>query len=174
MHYYFLDKSSDDLIRNYYTNSIIEENKPIVKKINNEVKEEYLGILKIPKIGLEEGFYQINSKNNNINKSVTILDKSILPNNNGGVIYLSAHSGYGYLAFFKNLDQLMINDHIYLYLNNHDYQYIVNDIYEIEKNGKITVDHNISENILVLTTCSRNKNKQLVVTSKLILNNNVE
>lgn len=162
IYYHFLNESSDELVKNYYVNDIVET-KPIVKKINNEVKEEYLGILKIPKINLIEGFYNINSKNNNINKSVTILKES-----NDRVIYLTAHSGSGYLAFFKDLDKLNIDDIICLDINGNSYQYIINNIYEEDKNGLITINHNINEKYLVLTTCSNNSNKQLILTSKLI------
>jgi LPXTG-site transpeptidase (sortase) family protein len=169
IYYYFLDKSNNDLIRDYYIINTIEEPVKVVKTINKEEKEEYLGILKIPKINLKEGFYNINSKNNNINKSVMILKESLLPSGNGSIIYLTAHSGTGYLAFFKDLNKLSINDIIYLDIGNHSYQYTINDIYELNKNGKIMVNHNINEDYLVLTTCL-GKDKQLVVTSKLINN----
>jgi len=170
IYYYFLDKKSDNLVRNYYENHVVEkeESKGMIKKINLEEKEEYLGILKIPKIDLKEGFYDINSKNNNINNAVTILKESILPSGNGSIVYLTAHSGYGYLAFFKDIDKLEVNDIIYLDIKNNSYQYIVNDIYEVDKNGLITINHNINDNYLVLTTCSKNKDKQLVITSKLL------
>ena len=167
IYYYFLDKSSNDLIRNYYISSPVINEKKLVKKVNNEIKENYLGILRIPKINLMEGFYQLNSKNNNINKSVTLLKESILPNNDGSIIYLTAHSGSGYLAFFKDLDKLELDDVMYLDINNKTYQYIVNDIYELNKNGVIAVSHNINDDYLVLTTCS-NKEKQLVVIAKMI------
>ena len=169
IYYYFLDEGSDDLVRSYYAvNNSISEDKPIIKNMNVEVKEGYLGILKIPKINLVQGFYNINSKNNIISKSVTILKESTLPNIHGSIMYLTAHSGYGYLAYFKDLDKLELDDIIYVDINSNSYQYIVSDIYEDDKNGKITVNHNINENFLVLSTCSDNKDKQLVVISKLV------
>lgn len=169
IYYYFLENGSNDLIRDYYVSNQVTEY-PIVEKTKYSVKEEYLGILKIPKINLVEGFYNIDSKNNNIDKSITILKESILPNNKGSIIYLTAHSGYGYLAFFKDLDKLNIDDMVYLDIGGNSYQYIINDIYEVDKNGKITINRNINDNYLVLTTCSNNKDKQLVIMSKLITN----
>ena len=164
IYYHFLNKSSDELVKNYYAKELIhDETKLVIQKINNEVKEEYLGIIKIPKINLVEGFYNINSKNNNINKSVTILKES-----NDEIIYLTAHSGSGYLAFFQDLDKLNIDDFIYIDINGNTYQYVINNIYEEDKNGLITINHNINEKYLVLTTCSKNSNKQLIITSKLI------
>lgn len=169
IYYYFLDKGSNDLVREYYqTNASVVEPERLVKKMSNEVKEEYLGILKIPKINLQEGFYNINSKKNNVNNSVTILKESTMPNINGSIIYLTAHSGYGYLAYFKDLDKLEIDDFITVDIRNDSYHYVVYDIYEVDKTGKITINHTINDNLLVLSTCSNNKGKQLVVISKLI------
>lgn len=167
IYYRFLENNNKELVKVYY-----EERKEdtSITKINNDQKEEYLGILRIPKINLKEGFYHINSKNNNISKSVTILKESTMPNENGSIIYLVAHSGSGYLAFFKDINVLTIGDTINLDIGNKDYQYVVNDIYELNKNGKIMVNHNIHDNYLVLSTCGNN-NKQLIVTSKLIKNN---
>ncbi len=164
IYYYFLDKGSDNLQEVYYDNHKPEV---ILTKVDNDY-EEYLGILRIPKINLKEGFYSINSKNNNINKSVTILKESKLDIHNGSIIYLVAHSGTGYKAFFKDLDKLNINDILYLDINGNYYEYIINDKYELDKNGKITVSHNIHDDYLVLSTCSKNKEKQLVIVSKLI------
>lgn len=168
IYYYFLDKGGNDLVRSYYTNNIsLVEDKPIVQKVSTD-DEEYLGILKIPKINLVQGFYNINSKNNNVNKSVTILKESTFPNNNGSIIYLTAHSGIGYLAFFKDLDKLELDDLVIVDINSNSYKYIVSDIYEVNRTGKIEVKHNINENNLVLSTCSKDKTKQLVIVCKMI------
>lgn len=168
IYYYYLDKGSNELVEVYYDNKI-KEDKPVTKIVNEE-KEEYLGILKIPRLNLVQGFYSINSKNNNISKAVTILKESTFPNENGSIMYLVAHSGNSYIAFFKDLNKLRINDLINIDMNNNSYQYIINDIYELDKNGKITVNHNIHENYLVLSTC-KGEDKQLVITSKLINKN---
>ena len=167
IYYYFLDKSNNDLVRNYYDTLSINNDEPVISKVNNTKKEEYLGILRIPKISLVEGFYNINSKNNNIGKSVMILKESVMPNNNGSIIYLVAHSGTGYLAYFKNLDKLNIDDIIYLDIDNLSYEYVINDIYEVDRNGLININHNINDNYLILSTCSNN-DKQLVISSKLV------
>lgn len=167
IYYYFLDKSNNDLVRNYYDTLSINNDEPVISKVNNTKKEEYLGILRIPKISLVEGFYNINSKNNNIGKSVMILKESVMPNIDGSIIYLVAHSGTGYLAYFKNLDKLNIDDIIYLDIDNLSYEYVINDIYEVDRNGLININHNINDNYLILSTCSNN-DKQLIISSKLI------
>lgn len=164
IYYAYIDYGSDNLIRETYN-----ENNEVIKvsNLSNEVHEKYLGIIKIPSINLEEGFYNFDSKNNNVDKSVTILKESTFPSDDGSIIYLAAHSGHGPKAFFKDLKKLLINDIIYLNIKENGYQYIVNDIYEEDKNGTITVNHNIHDNYLILTTCSSN-NKQLIIVSKLI------
>jgi LPXTG-site transpeptidase (sortase) family protein len=163
IYYSNIDKKSDELISKY-----IENNDSIIaKEMVNEIDEEdYLGILEIPKINLNEGFYNKYSKNNNINKSVTILKESIMPENNNSIIYLAAHSGNSPVAFFKDLNKLNIEDNINLLYKGNTYQYTITDIYEIEKNGNITVNRNIHENYLVLTTCGKN-NMQIIIVSKL-------
>lgn len=172
IYYYFLDKGSNDLVKNYYINNVSEvKPQKNITKVSNEEKEEYLGVIKIPKINLIQGFYNINSKNNNVNKNITILKESTMPSRNGSIIYLTAHSGYGYLAYFKDLNKLTLNDLVTLDINSSNYKYIVSDIYEVDKTGTIMVNHNIHENYLVLSTCSNNKDKQLVVVSKLLNNN---
>ena len=169
IYYYFVDVQNNNLVKEYYQNEEVSEVN--IKKINNEEisdMEEYDGILVIPKINLETGFYKKNSSKNNVGKSVTVLNESIMPEESGSIVYLAAHSGLGHLAFFKDLDKLSKEDMVYLDYHQNKYSYVIRDIYEIPKNGKITVNHNINEKYLVLTTCSKNKNMQLVIVSKML------
>ena len=173
IYYYFVDINSNKLVNKYYEKENIKESKPIVaKKMNVEEKsdnkEEYLGILSIPKIKLKTGFYNKDNSKNNVSKSVTLLKESIMPGKSNSIVYLAAHSGIGHLAYFKDLNKLTDGDLITLSINKTDYLYTISDIYEMPKNGEIIVNRNVNENYLVLTTCSKNKNMQLVVISKLI------
>ena len=171
IYYHFVDKANDNLVRNFYQKEDMGESDNIkVEKISNNdtAKEEYYGILSIPKINLKTGFYNINSKNNNVNNSVTILKESIPPENDNSIVYLAAHSGVGHLAYFKNINKLTNEDMIYLNINSKSYYYTITDIYEMPRNGLITVERNINEKYLVLTTCSNNENMQLVIVSKMI------
>ena len=165
IYYSFEDMKEEELISRYLENDEVKEE--IVSEIKED-KEDYYGILEIPKIKLKEGFYNKNSKNNNINKSVTILKESIMPEKDNSIVYLAAHSGNGHLAYFKDLNKLKIEDMIYLNYNKKSYTYTIVDIYELEKVGDITINRNIHDNYLILTTCSNNKNMQLVVVSKLV------
>ena len=172
IYYHFVNVVNDNLIDNYYQNEEIidtSENIEVAQKINiNNKSEDYYGILTIPKINLKTGFYNKDSSKNNVNNSVTLLNESVMPNENGSIIYLAAHSGSGYLAYFKDLEKLTNEDIINVDVFNKKYIYTITDIYELPKNGEIIVNRNINEDYLVLTTCSKNKNMQLVIISKMI------
>ena len=169
IYYYVIDKTNDSLVRNYSVKKEIENNtKNVVTKIDNSNKEEYLAILEIPKIDFIGGFYSVNSNKNNVNENITLLKESTMPDTDGSIIYLAAHSGTGHLAYFNNIDKLNIDDIIKIKYHSKLYSYSINDIYEMPKNGSITINRNIHEKYLVLTTCSKHKGEQLVITSKLM------
>lgn len=149
------------------------------KLVNNKVKTNYqytsnnkynykeapIGTLIINKINLKKELYDINSKNNTIEKNITILKGSIDPSYNNSIFFIAAHSGSGKLAFFKNLEQLQINDKIILIYKNKKYTYHVNKIWEQKKSSYIDVYKNTKKQ-LILTTCSpTDKNKQLIINS---------
>ena len=113
--------SNDQQLNNIITNFKI-------KKINKE--ENIIGSLKIKKLNINEKLYNINSEENNVDKHVTILKESILPENDNSIIFIAAHSGTGEIAYFKNLNLLEENDIINLELNNKKYIYSVKSIWE--------------------------------------------
>lgn len=166
IYYHFNDNGDvylEDNIESSITEKISTNN---VEKINNK-ENSIKGIVTIPKIKLRKSFYDINSKENDVNKNICVLKESIMPDSHGSTLFLAAHSGNSNVSYFKNLHLLKIDDEVIIDYNNHKYYYIVNNIYEMEKNGKISVTKNINETHLVLTTCSENKGKQLIVVSKL-------
>lgn len=173
IYYYFLNQKDDVLIEKYFNKSeaVIDNVNLVSETVNkeNEInEEEYLGIIEIPKIKLQEGFFGVLSKNNNVSTSVTLLSSSVMPDKDNSIIYLAAHSGTGYLAFFKNLNKLTNEDIINITYKNKKYTYTITDIYEYPKIGSIIVNRNINDDYLVLTTCSNHKDMQTVIVSKLI------
>lgn len=168
IYYHFMDNVKEKEVESFL---VKEDTKEIstnnVEKINT-VKEEIKGVLEIPKIKLKKEFYDINSKENNVNKNIMILKESKMPDINNSILFIAAHSGNSTVSFFKNLDLLELDDNIIIHYKNKKYKYNVSEIYELKKDGKLIVNKNIHENILVLTTCSKNKDKQLVIVSKLI------
>lgn len=137
----------------------ISINKPIF--INDN--DNSIGYLKIEKINLNEKLYNINSKENNIEKNITILKESIFPDKENSIVFIAAHSGVGKIAYFEKLDELNINDEVTLTINKKTYKYVVKEYWEEKKNGYINVNKD-NKKQLILTTCSPNKkNYQLVI-----------
>ena len=128
----------------------------------NYAKKDFLASLKIDKINLHQPIYNLSSPKNNVEENVSILEGSILPDQENSIIFIAAHSGVGKIAYFNDLDKLKINDIVTLYYKDKLYKYTVFSIYEEKKNGYIHANKE-KENQLILTTCSKNKNKQLVV-----------
>ena len=107
---------------------------PVVENVNqNEVDNtnyvvdysKYLGVLEIPKIGLKRGFYNIDSKYNNIQYNVTMVAGSTLPDVVGGNLILMAHSGDAYISYFAYLYRLKIGDNAYITYKDKEYKYQV-------------------------------------------------
>ena len=55
------------------------------------------------------------------------------------------------------------DDEIFVYYGNAKYIYKVNKNYEVDKNGIIDITRDIEQTTLVLTTCSKDKSKQIVI-----------
>ena len=137
-------------------------NTSYISTVNKDVNDEIIGTLTIDKLNLSKKIYNINSSHNNVEENVTILNDDI------NLIVLAAHSGPGYIAFFDDLDKLELNDTINLTYNNKNLVYIVTNIEEQTKDGTIEINKTDKQR-LILTTCSKkDKNKQLVITSKKI------
>ena len=170
--YSYINKNTEneyyDLKEEHITNPIIEktyQQETFLTQLQNK-EEDYLAILKIPKLNINRPIYSIQDKRNNVEQNIEILKESILPDHNNSLILLAAHSGYGYNAFFDPLDQLTINDVIIFIYNNQELKYYVTNIEEQEKNGTISINKEATDR-LILTTCSKNnKTKQLIITAK--------
>ena len=172
---FYINRIEEKQAEEFINNPVVEDT-PVIEETTEEVKEEvkqpetynYIGVLEIPKINFKRGFLNIKDKNNNVNKNIQVLENSAMPNVNGGLLVIAGHSGSGRVAFFRNLYKLKENDQIYIYYENIKYIYQVQKYYEETKDGDISIDKN-SESTLVLTTCSQtDKNKQIVIVSKLI------
>ncbi len=127
-----------------------------IESFSIEITRDYLGILSIPKIHLKEPFYEMNSIENTIEKHVSLIQEATSPKEENSLILLAAHSGTGPLAYFERLDELTIGDEIYLTYQDEKFTYIVKDIWEEKKTGKIHIQREIN-NQLILTTCHPKK-----------------
>lgn len=140
--------------------------------IEDTKQEDYIAVLEIPSINLKKGLYAIDSKNNNVNKNIEIIDSSDMPDITNGNFILAGHSGTGRIAFFDNLDKLIVDDIIIVYYKNIKYIYQINNIESIVKDGTIEIKREF-ESMITLTTCNQaNKNEQLGITGILVSKEN--
>lgn len=172
---YSLNQKEDEKIEDFFEEPVIEDKQETIieepveeKKQNINISYNYIAVVEIPSISLKKGLVSINDDANNVDKNIQILQGSNMPNIDNGILMLASHSGTGRVAYFRNLEKVKINDLVYIYFNGIKYLYkIVNTYHEI-KDGSISVKRNINKTTLLLTTCSQEKGKQLVVISELI------
>lgn len=150
---------------NIVNEEIIEEDEDKtddVQNVNPPVYN-YLGIIEIPKINLKNGFYDLNSRYNNVDYNVTIINGSTYPDEENNNLILAAHSGDCNYCYFDKLYKLQLGDKAYLQYKNVKYSYKIVDIYEVEKDGTIAIYRDYSKNCLTLITCTRNSNTKQTV-----------
>ena len=169
---YYLNMLDKNKVDNYINDSKIKVNVVSIDNentINNEEVNNYLGVISIPKINLEQGFYNIDNPLNNVDKNIELISNSNMPDVENGTLILAAHSGNDRVSYFNKLYKLNIDDEIEIIYNKSKYLYKLIDIYEVEKTGSITL-HNINNiTSLVLVTCSNfNDDLQVVYISRLV------
>lgn len=151
-----LNSSNEDINQTNENNSDGESNK-------QDAVPNYLGVIEIPKIGLKRGFYDLNSKYNNVDYNVTVINGSTYPDQNNNNLILAAHSGDCNYCYFDKLYKLEINDTAYVNYKNYKYKYKIVDIYTVEKDGTVAIHRNYDKNCLTLITCTRNSDTKQTV-----------
>lgn len=133
------------------------------------ITESYIAVLEIPEINLKKGMYQLGSKYNTVSRNVSILSPSDYPDVPGGNFVLAAHSGNGYLSFFRNLYKLNTGSFAYIYYNNVKYSYKITYIYKQAKTGTINVYRPYGKTTLMLITCTKDdESTQTVYVAELV------
>ena len=145
------------------TISIYEEIKEINEDdynnyIFDEPTDEYIGTLIIDKIDLNRGFYSIDSKYNNVDQNIMVVETSNMPNITNGNLILASHSGSSSISFFKKLYLLELNDTAKVKYKNRTYNYKLVNIYTDKKDGDVVVSRDANSTILTLITCTKNDN----------------
>ena len=129
----------------------------------SKIKKEYIGYLEIKKINLKQGLVSKNSYYNNVKYNIQMLTTSDYPDKQFGNVILAAHSGSGYIAFFKNLYKLSKGDEAIIYYKNYTYKYKIVNIYNVAKTGKVKIERDVHKNTLTLITCTyKSKTEQTV------------
>lgn len=153
------------------------ENNQTEVQVETKPKEEYvdpylkyyIGSLEIPKINLNKGFTDINSKYNTVNKNLEVVETSTYPDVDKGNFIIAAHSGNSYLAYFRNLYKLDLGDRAYVNYNGKRYTYQIVNIYNQAKTGKIAIYRDSNKTCLTLVTCTKNsKTEQTIYILELI------
>lgn len=125
------------------------------------LKNEYIGILEIPKINLKRSFDNRVQIANDVDDDIVLLKPIDIPEDKNSLILFAGHSGNSNVSYFKNLHKLEKKDVVYIYFKSYKYKYIIYKYYTEEKDGDIFIDDNTETSILVLTTC-KVPNRQLV------------
>lgn len=152
---------------------IEEEQKEVVQEVQQEKKEEkkevkkvsynYVAKLSIPKISLERGLVEKNSRYNSIDYNIETLKISDYPDVPKGNLILLSHSGTSYISFFKHLYKLSVGDECYIEYQGKTYKYVIDKIYNKPKIGKVTIDRNYEKNTLTLITCTKNSQTEQTI-----------
>ena len=140
-----------------------EQEEIIENKEPEQITYNYVGVLEIPKLNLKNGFYDLNSKYNNVDYNVTVINGSTFPTEEKNNLILAAHSGDCSYCYFDKLYKLSLGDEAYIYYKNVKYIYKIVDIYEVEKDGTVAIHRDYSKNCLTLITCTRNSNTKQTV-----------
>lgn len=133
---------------------IEEENYTAILEEHLE-ENNYFAILEIEKIALKRELYEIDSKENNVNKNILVHKKSIFPRNGVSYIILAAHSGNGANAYFKDLYKLKLKDEIKLYYDDAIWTYEIEDIEYQNKTGILYLKEE-NKDMITLITCTKN------------------
>lgn len=141
------------------------------KIVTEEPKEEpvevlpngYLGILTIEKINLEQGFFDKDNPENNVDRNITFLPPTNYPDEKNGNVILVAHSGSSSIAYFKHLYQVEIGDIAKIRYKGKNYIYKIEDIYNEMKDGDVTIYRDTNRSSLTMITCTKDDDTKQTV-----------
>ena len=145
------------------TNNSNTNNNSKTNTNTNTIKKEYIGYLEIKKVNLKQGLVSKNSYYNNVDRNIQILSASDYPDKEKGNVILAAHSGSGYISFFKNLYKLSVNDEATIYYKNYVYTYKIVKIYNVPKTGMVAISRDVKKSCLTLITCTHGSKTQQTV-----------
>ncbi len=124
---------------------------------------QYLGVLRIPKISLKRGFFNVGNRYNNIQYNVNLIKGSNMTNVKYGNLVLIAHSGDAWISYFANLYKLKTGDKAYIDYKGKSYKYTIKKIYTVPKNGYVSIIRNYRKTTLTLITCTKGSDKKQTV-----------
>lgn len=174
------------LEKNSLEDEVVLDDTPIVSNVtindnvvdnsgsNNNYKpidySKYLGVLEIPSIRLKRGFYGTNSRYNNIQYNIAVVDKSSMPDVVNGNLILMGHSGDAWNAYFDSLFRMQMGADMYVTYAGNVYHYVLRNMYNVDKTGRVRIVRDYNITTLTLITCNKYDNtKQTVFIGELVL-----
>lgn len=130
---------------------------------DKSVTYNYIGILEIGKLNLKRGFLNIESPYNNVNKNVTLIENSAMPDVENGNLILAAHSGNCWVCYFDKLYTLSVGDNASITYNGYKYTYKLKNIYNVAKTGVVEVKRDPNKTVLTLITCTHGSDTEQTV-----------
>lgn len=155
----FYDKESEESIDPETDVAELDENGNVI----NNVKYDYVMVLKIPKIGFERGLVAKGSKYNTVAKNIQIIAESDMPDKENGNLILAGHSGNSRISFFRRLVEVGVGDEVIIDYNGKTYKYIINNTYDIPKTGEAEIVRDSNKTTLTLITCRQGTNNQVIM-----------
>ena len=149
--------------KNDSSNGVVPDRLANIGKEDKSITYNYIGTLEIPKISLKRGFLNLESPYNNVNRNVTLIENSTMPDVNNGNIILAAHSGNCWVCYFDKLYKLSIGDKASINYNGYKYNYELKNVYNVAKTGTVEVKRNPSKTVLTLITCTHNSDTEQTV-----------
>ena len=149
--------------KNDSSNGVVPDRLANIGKEDKSITYNYIGTLEIPKINLKRGFLNLESPYNNVNRNVTLIENSTMPDVNNGNIILAAHSGNCWVCYFDKLYKLSIGDKASINYNGYKYNYELKNVYNVAKTGTVEVKRNPSKTVLTLITCTHNSDTEQTV-----------
>ena len=119
----------------------------------------YNDVIIIPKINLKQSIVKALDNFSNLDNNL-VYYKHI---NTNDKIIIFGHSGVGYGTYFNRLDELNLNDILYLYKDNIKYTYQVIKSYKIKETKVDILNEEKNSKKILLITCDKNNNKKRLV-----------
>ncbi len=157
---------SEELTEKYIVNTSTQvDEDDESESIQEEVLEkyDYIAVLEINSINLKRGLVTYDSKYNSVKYNIQILDSSDMPDVKNGNLILAAHNGTSNVSFFSNLSLLKDGDLINVYYKGYKYVYKYTNSYEVDKNGKVQIIRDKTNNAITLITCKNNSDTKQVI-----------
>lgn len=130
---------------------------------DKSITYNYIGILEISKLNIKRGFLNLESPYNNVNKNVTLIENSTMPDVENGNLILAAHSGNCWVCYFDKLYKLSIGDNATVTYNGYNYTYELKNIYNVAKTGTVEVKRDPTKTVLTLITCTHGSDTEQTV-----------